>query len=142
MNQRSSGARKALRETKNTWGPKVTRERDTITIHELQHPKSVSQFLYTLHDAIQKGYSEIKIADTVTAVFPNACVPVCGIIDHYKKRELFLIIRSWILHHTWFIVVSFRLLRNYKLMALLSTRYITITNRDKLLLSRRLLLII
>lgn len=66
----------------------MTRERNTITIHELQHPKSVSQFLYILHDAIQKGYSEIKIVDTVTAVFPNACVPVCGIIDHYKKEGI------------------------------------------------------
>lgn len=58
---------------------------NTIKIYEMRHPAAVSDFIRCVRNVVQKGYKDIYIEWEGTSVFPNACVPICGMIQYYKE---------------------------------------------------------
>lgn len=66
--------------------PKVTQTNDHITINQMNHPSCVSSFLRALQRGIDKGYQTFSIEWTGELVFPDACVPIAGIIAYYKEN--------------------------------------------------------
>lgn len=67
---------------------KVVRDKNIICINKLDNSLCVNEFLYCLFDGIKKGYKDFRIFSHATAIFPNACVPIVGIIEFYKKKEI------------------------------------------------------
>lgn len=66
----------------------VVRESDVIIIYDLHHPRVASDFIKELKDGIQKGYDDFELEfEKVNSVFPNACVPLAGILDYYREFE-------------------------------------------------------
>lgn len=65
--------------------PNVVRDGNIITLKYCSHPKCVSEFLWALKDAIQRDYQEIVIRSDARGIYPNACVPIAGIIDYYAQ---------------------------------------------------------
>lgn len=58
-----------------------------ITINKCHNPSCVSSFLKKLKAVMRNGYTDIVIhAKDGIAVFPNACVPIRGIIDYYQGK--------------------------------------------------------
>lgn len=51
----------------------------------MRHPSAVSNFIRCMREGISKGYQSFNIIFEGKAVFPNACVPISGIIQHYKQ---------------------------------------------------------
>lgn len=60
-----------------------------LTIRKCHNAMCVSDFLFKLKSALQKGYNKImlRVMDGIT-VYPNACVPIRGIIDHYQRMGI------------------------------------------------------
>lgn len=65
--------------------PTIDREDNKIYFHRLDHPKCVSNFLRQIKSIIKTGNSEIILEGAPNAVFPNAMLPICGIIQYYKS---------------------------------------------------------
>lgn len=64
----------------------VERDNDIIIIKRLDHAKAASDFIRAILDGIKKGYQSFCIeTDGVESVFPNAAVPIAGLIDYYSK---------------------------------------------------------
>lgn len=61
----------------------VETESNTIIINRLNHPKCVSDFIRCIKDCKWRGYQSINISCNAETFYPNACVPVSGIIQHY-----------------------------------------------------------
>lgn len=68
--------------------PNVERKDNVITLNRLNHPKCVSEFIYCIKDCICRGYTEIRISSTAQMIYPNACVPVSGIIQYYVNKDI------------------------------------------------------
>lgn len=66
----------------------ITRTKNVITLENLNHSKCASDFLKELKDCIRLGYQEIIIKSNSKAHFPNACVPIAGIIKHYQGQGI------------------------------------------------------
>ncbi|HMO32876.1 MAG TPA: DUF4325 domain-containing protein [Lacibacter sp.] len=67
----------------------VTRQLNKIHITSLDHPRIVSRFLFEVQEIIRRGYSEVEIDfSQIESVFPNAAVPVSGLIDYYQKQGI------------------------------------------------------
>ena len=66
----------------------ITREANVITINRCDHPKCVSDFLIAVKDATAKGFKEIVIRSKADAIYPNSCVPITGIIQHYQESGI------------------------------------------------------
>lgn len=66
----------------------ITYETNIITINRCDHPKCVSDFLITIKNVIQRGYKEIVIRSKADTIYPNACVPITGVIQHYRKSGI------------------------------------------------------
>lgn len=66
----------------------IIRDNNILTIKCCNHPKCASDFLKLVKYIVSKGYQEIKICSNDISVFPNACVPICGIIDYYLKSGI------------------------------------------------------
>ena len=66
---------------------RVTRNDDCITIHRMNHPSCVSSFLRALQRGIAKGYRAFSVEWVGDLVFPDACVPIAGIIAYYKENQ-------------------------------------------------------
>ena len=66
----------------------IERENNKIKIRRMDHPSCVSDFLRAIYNGIQRGYSDFIITFEVNAVFPNACVPMAGIIDYYSRKGI------------------------------------------------------
>lgn len=65
----------------------VERENDVIYVTQLKHSLNVSDFIRVLNDGIKKGYTDFEINFSgVNAVFPNAVVPIAGIMEHHKTN--------------------------------------------------------
>ena len=66
----------------------VTREGNNIYIYKLNHAFCVSDFIRMMYDGVSKGYDEFHIhwEGKGTAVYPNACVPVAGILEYYRQK--------------------------------------------------------
>lgn len=65
--------------------PNIERNGNRLLIHKLNHTKCVSDFLRHLKHAISKGYQEIILEGAPPTVFPNALLPICGIMAYYKS---------------------------------------------------------
>ena len=65
--------------------PNIVRKDNVITLKYCSHPKCVSEFLCALKDAVQRDYKEIIIKSDARSIYPNACVPIAGIIDYYVQ---------------------------------------------------------
>lgn len=66
----------------------VTRDGNNIYIHKLDHSLCVSDFIHMMNSGVSKGYDEFHIhwEGKGTAVYPNACVPVAGILEYYRQK--------------------------------------------------------
>lgn len=73
---------------KNYYADSVSRDGNTIMVLRLDHAKSVSEFIKIVDDAIRKrGYKALVLDfDKVGANYPNAVVPVSGIIKFYQEE--------------------------------------------------------
>lgn len=58
-----------------------------ITINRLDHPRCVTSFLWALLRGIRKGITHFIIECDVNGVYPDACVPIAGIIAYYKENR-------------------------------------------------------
>lgn len=66
----------------------ITRRDNFIQIINLDHPKCVSDFILHINLCIQEGYQKIFIECTASRIYPNACVPIAGIIQYYKRQGI------------------------------------------------------
>ena len=66
----------------------VCYEHNIIEIKRIDHPKCVSDFIKCIKDRIKRGYMEIIIKISSKNCYPNACVPISGIIQYYKKQGI------------------------------------------------------
>ncbi len=67
----------------------VEYDKNNITINKCHNPSCVSDFLHKLKSVMRNGYTDIIIhAKDNTAVYPNACVPIRGIIDYYSRKGI------------------------------------------------------
>jgi len=68
--------------------PNVERKDNIIILNRLNHPKCVSDFIHSIRDCISRGYKDIRISSTAQTIYPNACVPISGIIQHYVDKDI------------------------------------------------------
>ena len=68
--------------------PNVERKDNNITLNNLNHPKCVSDLIYCIKDCISRGYTDIQIDSSAQTIYPNACVPISGIIQHFLNRGI------------------------------------------------------
>lgn len=66
----------------------MTREDNTITIKMLNHPRCVSLFIKTLQKCLLEQYRDIHIVLQPSVAYPNACVPISGIIQYYIRNGI------------------------------------------------------
>lgn len=66
---------------------RVTRSENHIIIHRMNHPSCVSSFLRAMQHGIEKGFKSFIIEWIGNLVFPDTCVPIAGIISHYKEKH-------------------------------------------------------
>ncbi len=73
---------------KNSYQDSVIRDGNTIEILRLDHAKSVSDFIKIVDDATRnRGYKSLILDfDKVDANYPNAVVPVAGVIKYYQEE--------------------------------------------------------
>jgi len=73
---------------RNTYSDSVIRDGNEIHIIRLDHAKSVSEFIRIVGNAIsRRGYKSLVLDfDKVDACYPNAVVPVAGIIRYYQEE--------------------------------------------------------
>lgn len=74
---------------KNYPSDSVVRDENVVKILRLDHAKSVSEFIRTIDDATYlRGYKSLILDfEEVTSNYPNAVVPVAGIINFYKTYK-------------------------------------------------------
>lgn len=67
----------------------VTRQHNVITIHSLQNSDSVDHFVGSLRYGIERAYEdfEVKFDKSIQGVYPNAVVPIAGVIDYYRREK-------------------------------------------------------
>lgn len=65
--------------------PHTEKSENTIHIKNLNHAKYASAFLRYLKRIVAKGYNEIVLEGSPSFVFPNAMLPICGIMEYYKS---------------------------------------------------------
>lgn len=74
----------------------VLRDGNTICIYQMNHPRCVSDFIRAVREGQQRGYEKFVVKSKLnisteqvpSAVFPNACVPIAGILQHYQEQGL------------------------------------------------------
>ncbi|SHJ04712.1 protein of unknown function [Anaerovibrio lipolyticus DSM 3074] len=72
----------------------IHRDKNKIIITRMDHPACVSDFIRCIKDGINRGYTEFIIEtkniysedSNSLLVYPNACVPIAGIIDYYREN--------------------------------------------------------
>lgn len=67
----------------------IIRNLDRIEFGSLTHPKDVSDFIKAIHFGKRAGFTEFNLdfKNTKTA-FPNATVPIAGLIDYYNRNDV------------------------------------------------------
>lgn len=64
------------------------RDNNRIYVDRMNHPAVVSEFTRTLQYGLSAGYEDFIIDfSSVDSVFPNAAVPISGIMDYYKVEK-------------------------------------------------------
>lgn len=67
----------------------IYRRLNTIEITDLKHPKDASAFIKAIYFGGRAGFVDYKLDFSSTNVaFPNASVPIAGLIDYYKKEGI------------------------------------------------------
>lgn len=67
----------------------VERDLDVINIFRLNRSKVVSDFISVIKDGKKKGFDNFLInLSQLDGIFPNATVPIAGLLDRYKKEGL------------------------------------------------------
>ena len=66
----------------------ITRIGNRIILERLDHSKCASDFLKIVKDCIRLGYKDIIISSNATTVYPNACLPIAGIIKYYEAQNV------------------------------------------------------
>ncbi|MBI5473498.1 MAG: DUF4325 domain-containing protein [Ignavibacteriae bacterium] len=63
---------------------------DVISVQSISHPRDASDFIKAVFQGTSKaGYQELTLDfHDVSKVFPNACVPICAAIDHYRRNGI------------------------------------------------------
>ena len=74
------------RKRKRANAPSVHREENVITIHRMNHPSCTSAFLWCLKDGIKECYTSFVIVWEGELVYPDACVPIAGIIAFFREN--------------------------------------------------------
>lgn len=72
----------------NNSTPNVVRQNDYIRINRLDHPKCVSDFLKAIQWCKREGFKNITVENYADRIFPNACLPICGLIHYYMKNGI------------------------------------------------------
>ena len=67
--------------------PTVRRKGNVITIYRLDHPSCVSGFLWYIKSGIKEGIHSFIIQWEGELVYPDACVPIAGIIAFFKENH-------------------------------------------------------
>lgn len=68
------------------WRKYIIRNDNTISIHYLNNPICVSKFIRCIRDCIKLKYKTIKVLIKCDIAFPNACLPIAGIIQYYRDN--------------------------------------------------------
>ena len=73
----------------NIYSDSIKRNEDTIEIKRLDHAKAVSDFIRIMNDAVkERGYKSFTLDfKRVQGFFPNAVVPLAGIIQYFQKEK-------------------------------------------------------
>lgn len=66
----------------------IIRYNNTIEIKKCNHPNHAFEFLHVLNSIVESGITEITIKVEAEAIYPNACVPIRGFIEHYKHKGI------------------------------------------------------
>lgn len=64
----------------------VYREESKLTVTKMNHPAVVSDFLKRIYAGLKNGYEEFDVFFDCNSIFPNACVPIAGIIQYYVNE--------------------------------------------------------
>lgn len=78
--------RKFTKLAQNIEEKRVERNGNIITIYQMHHPACVTSFLRALQRGLDKGIKSFKIVWAGEIVFPDACVPIAGIIAFYREN--------------------------------------------------------
>lgn len=84
-------------------GSRCYRNLNTLYVGDLNHPSSVLDFTRHLKDIINAGFEEIILDfKNVITVYPNASVPIAGIIDYYRDhgKEFIRVDNSAVINNT------------------------------------------
>ncbi len=57
---------------------------NVIYIYQLNHPACVSEFIRCVNICLKNEETSIEVVVKCSAVFPNACLPIAGLIQYYK----------------------------------------------------------
>jgi STAS-like domain of unknown function (DUF4325) len=67
----------------------VYRKLNSLRIDDLDHPIVVSKFLYAVQDVRRRGFTSVNLNfSNITSVFPNAAVPIAGLIEYFRNEGL------------------------------------------------------
>lgn len=68
----------------------IMRKDNNIYILKLNRPSCVSDFIRMMYEGLMKGYQDFYIHwdGEGTSVYPNACVPIAGIIEYYRRKGI------------------------------------------------------
>jgi hypothetical protein len=68
----------------------VRRINNELHIFALNHPSAVTDFMYELHDGIERGFQEFVLVfrPSIRGAFPNACTPIAGLLEYYKQHDI------------------------------------------------------
>ena len=65
----------------------VERNENTLKISSLSSPFVVGDFIRTIYEGKKRGYKDFILDfSDVDRVYPNACVPLAGLIDYYRSN--------------------------------------------------------
>jgi hypothetical protein len=69
----------------------LRRRANEILIIRMNHRRVASDFLEAVKNGIRQGYEDFNVIFSTEdrRVFPNACVPMAGIINHFSKSVVF-----------------------------------------------------
>lgn len=74
------------------WRPivNISRKDEEITLFALNHPRVVSDFITTIQEGIERGFESFRLVfdSKIQGAFPNACAPVAGIIEYYRRQGI------------------------------------------------------
>lgn len=68
----------------------IDRTGNDIIIRSMTRPSCVSDFIRIMYDGISRGYTEFNIclATPKLTVYPNACVPISGLLEYYRNQGI------------------------------------------------------